>query len=199
MSDTSTQNNTINYIDRYYQFKETPHCMSKAFPIIALSLLVLLLFIPVLFICKCDCDWLFYSYLILSGVLLVLAASLIVKRLVPYWTKVADINDKMKEKLIRMEEEQLESAQLAERSKLGMEERKARAELEETAKKADNSRKLEIMKQELEVMKQEHQSHLADVALEMVKAGAQSKESDKVEATIKEIVQIIMEKLSKNN
>lgn len=55
------------------------------------------------------------------------------------------------------------------------------------------------MKQELEVMKQEHQSHLADVALEMVKAGAQSKESDKVEATIKEIVQIIMEKLSKND
>ena len=94
------------------------------------------------------------------------------KYLVPYWTRIAEINERQNGKIIRLVEEEMEFEQLAKRSQIGILVKQANATIDEEAKEGGNSRNIERMKQE-------YQSHLADVALEMIKAVNKSKENTK--------------------
>lgn len=125
--------------------------------------------------------WPLVIFRIACAIILLLGLVFALKYLVPYWTKIAELNDKQRERMMRLEEEQLEFKQLSRRTRIGNKERRVRANIEETAKDGDNKRKIEIMKQE-------YQSHLADVALDMIKAIHQSKDKDDV-TLINQIIQ----------
>ena len=110
--------------------------------------------------------WPIVIFRIAGAIIILLVLIFALKYLVPYWTRIAELKDKQVERRMRQEEEQWEYEQLQNRINISMQERKARAEIDEEAKEGDNKRKIEIMKQE-------YQSHLADVALEMVKSNNQ--------------------------
>lgn len=106
------------------------------------------------------------------AVILLLTLIFMLKYLVPYWTRIAEINERQNGKIIRLVEEEMEFEQLAKRSQIGILVKQANATIDEEAKEGGNSRNIERMKQE-------YQSHLADVALEMIKAVNKSKENTK--------------------
>lgn len=122
-------------------------------------------------------------YRIVVAIILLLAIIFILKQLVPYWDKIAELNDKHKDKLIRLAEERLEFERLRDKNDINNSERKEKSTIDEMAKDNENKRKIEVMKQE-------YQSHLADVSLEMVKAVNQSSEKDKSEL-INQLLQIL--------
>lgn len=122
-------------------------------------------------------------YRIVIAFILLLAIVLTLKQLVPYWTKITELNDKHRDKLIRLAEERLEFERLRDKNDINNNERKENFNLDEKSKDNETKRKIEVMKQE-------YQSHLADVSLEMVKAVNQSNEKDK-SALVNQLLQIL--------
>ena len=162
-----SKDNGYELIKEYQDFRETkPCCHSFAFSLFALFVLGLLLAVPIICKCHCECDWVILVYLILAAVILLLATIFLIKRLAPYWIKIAEINDKQKERLEKIAQERIENDQLSERTRTSLIERYAKTVMDEDVKNGDNKRKIAIMEKE-------YQSHLADVALEMVKSNNQ--------------------------
>lgn len=167
MCNASNNNGTYEYVKEYQDFKETKPCPhSFAFPVIALIIIGLLLAVPIVCICHCECDWQLFVYLILAAIILLLATVFLIKPLAPYWIKIAEINDKQKERLEKIAQERMENDQLSERTRTSLIERYAKTVMDEDVRNEDNKRKIAILEKE-------YQSHLANVALEMVKSNNQ--------------------------
>ena len=128
-------------------------------------------------------EWPSAVYGIVLAIIILLAVVFMLKHLVPYWIRIAELNDKQKERLIKLAEERLEFDRLGERTKIGIMERLARVEMDEKTRDEENNRKIELMKQE-------YQTHLADVALEMVKSMNQSKEKEST-SILNQLLQIL--------
>lgn len=162
-----SKDNYYELIKEYQDFRETkPCCHSFAFSVIALLMLGLLLAVPIICKCHCEYDWVILVYLVLAAVILLLATHFLIKRLAPYWVKIAEINDKQKERLEKIAQERMENDQLSERTRTSLIERYAKTVMDEDVRNGDNKRKIAILEKE-------YQSHLANVALEMVKSNNQ--------------------------
>lgn len=112
-----------------------------------------------------------FLWISLAAILL-LTVIFMLKYLVPYWTRIAEINERQNGKIIRLMEENQEFAQLAKRSQIAILVKQANTAIEEEAKDGESRRNIERLKQE-------YQSHLADVALEMIRTVNKSKEKTK--------------------
>ncbi len=132
---------------------------------------------------KENTEWSLMIYRIVVAIIVLLALMLMLKYLVKYWTRIAELNDKQKERLIKLAEERMEFERLRERTNINIDEKKARADIEEKARDAESIRNIEKMKQE-------YQTHLADVALEMVKSMNQTKEKDN-STIVNQLLQIL--------
>lgn len=181
---SNTNDDTYKYVKEYQDFKETKPCWhSFAFPILALLIIGLLLFIPIICKCHCECDWQIFVYLILAAIVLLLVIVFLMKLLSSYWVKIVEINDKQKDRLERLAQERIEREQLSEKTQNSLIERLAKTAMDEDVKDGDNERKIAIMEKE-------YQSHLADVALEMVKSSNQITDQQ----LINQIVQSLLNK-----
>ena len=98
----------------------------------------------------------------------------------PYWTKITEINDKHRERLTRMAEERLEGERLSKKTEIDIYERQARANIEEIIRDGESKRTIERMKQE-------RQTHLADIALEIVKAYDPTKDPNAINQIIQNL------------
>ncbi len=127
--------------------------------------------------------WQILLFWLLAATIVFLTIIYTLKLLIAAWTKIADLNDKRNEKLMRMSEEQSEIDNMGKKIGFSIVERNAKAEL-------DNKAKEEEHKQTMERMKQEYQTHLADVALEMVKAVNQTKDKDN-SAILNQLIQTL--------
>lgn len=92
--------------------------------------------------------WPLLLYRLLAAVILLLAVIFILKYLVPYWKKIVEVNEKQKERLMKMIEEQIEFSRLKEKSEISINERREKNDMDETARDKDNQRKLSIMERE---------------------------------------------------
>ena len=113
--------------------------------------------------------WLLASYRLAAAIILLLAIVFLLKYLVPYWTRVSELNDKQNERILRIYEEKLEFERLPRKKEIEILERQARTDMDETVRESEHNRKMDVMDKE-------YRSHLADVALEMVKSTNQSEE-----------------------
>lgn len=112
-----------------------------------------------------------FLWISLAAILL-LTVIFMLKYLVPYWTRIAEINERQNGKIIRLMEEDQEFAQLAKRSQIAILVKQANTAIDEEAKDGESRRNIERLKQE-------YQSHLADVALEMIRTVSKPKEKTK--------------------
>lgn len=124
--------------------------------------------------------WPLVIFRIVCAIILLFVIIFILKYLVPYWTKIAELNDKQRERMIKLAEERMEFEQLSKKTEISILEKQARANMDETARNGEHKR-------EVEIKKQEYQTHLADVTLEMVKTLAQLNDKDKL-AIINQII-----------
>lgn len=124
--------------------------------------------------------WPLVIFRIACAIILLFVIILILKHLVPYWTKIAELNDKQRERMMKLAEERMEFEQLSKKTKISILEKQARANMDETAKDNENKRTIEFKKQE-------YKSHIADVSLEIVKALNQLNDKDK-SAIINQII-----------
>lgn len=114
------------------------------------------------------------------AIIVLLALIFMLKYLVPYWTRIAELNDKQKERLVKLAEERLEYERLPRKTTIDILERQARANIDEKARDEENKRSIDKMKQE-------YQSHLADVALEIIKAYDQTKDANSINQIIQNL------------
>lgn len=125
--------------------------------------------------------WPLVIFRIACAIILLLALVFTLKYLVPYWTRIAELNDKQNERKMKYDEEQKEYERLQKRTDISIQERRARAVIDENAKDAENKRKIETLRQE-------YQSHIADVALEMVKVANNSNNQETINQIIQQII-----------
>ena len=125
--------------------------------------------------------WPSVIFRIAFAIILLLALLFTLKYLVPYWTRIAELKDKEKERQMKYDEEQREYDRLQKRTDISIQDRKARADIDENAKVADHNRKIEIMRQE-------YQTHLADVALEMFKVANSSNDQESINQIIQQLI-----------
>jgi hypothetical protein len=90
------------------------------------------------------------------------------------------MNDKHRERLTRMAEERLEGERLSKKTEIDIYERQARANIEEITRDGESKRTIERMKQE-------QQTHLADIALEIVKAYDPTKDPNAINQIIQNL------------
>lgn len=125
--------------------------------------------------------WPLVIFRIALAIILLFTLMFALKFLVPYWTRIAELKDKQHERKMKYDEEEREYERLQKRTDISIQDREARADIDENAKDADHNRKIEIMRQE-------YQTHLADVALEMVKLSNSSKEQETINQIIQRLI-----------
>lgn len=180
MCNKSNNKDTFNYLKEYQDFRKIlPHWASFVFPITMMGFGV---FVLVMVLIKCEWDWIFYLFLIIGGLVLLLASLFVMKQFTPYWTKIAELNDKQTERLIKLAEERLEHERYSEKVQTAIIEKYAKTLMDEDAKNGDNQRKLVIMQQE-------YVSHLADIALEIVKSNNNGQGQVSDQQMINQIIQ----------
>ena len=71
---------------------------------------------------------------LLCAIIILIAAAFILKFLVPYWSKIAELNDKHRESLTRLAEERLDYERLPKKTAIGIMERQSKANIEKNLK-----------------------------------------------------------------
>lgn len=90
------------------------------------------------------------------------------------------MNSKEMERLLKLAEDRLEFERMSNKTTIAILERQARAIIDEEARDGENKRNIDKMKQE-------YQSHLADVALDIVKAYDQTKDANSINQIIQNL------------
>lgn len=124
--------------------------------------------------------WSLIVYRIVIAIIILIGLILMLKYLVPYWTKIAELNDKQKERLVKLAEERLEFERLPRKTEIEIMERQARANMDEDAKASESKRSIEKMMHD-------HKSHLVDLALEITKVYDQSKDASSINQIIQNL------------
>lgn len=79
-------------------------------------------------------DWLLSLYCLLAAIIILIATLLCVKLLVPYWLKIAELNDKQVDRLTRMAEDRLDFERLPRRTEITILEKQAKVNMEKELK-----------------------------------------------------------------
>lgn len=142
--ENSEQSNMEFQIEEMFKRGYKPSWHSFVTPIVMLAVLSALLLLPL----QCSLQitspkselWLLVSYRIAAAIILLLAIVFLLKYMVPYWIKMAELNDKQKDKMLRICEERYDE----EREKSRILEKQFRNNSEEESKENDHRRKKEM-------------------------------------------------------
>lgn len=66
----------------------------------------------------------------LGAIIIMIAAAFLLRFLVPYWIKIAELNDKHRERLTRLVEERLDYERLPKKTAIGIMERQSKANID---------------------------------------------------------------------